>query len=88
MEERELRAIARRKIEAGALPGAPEIRVWAGPGINKPCALCERPIVSTDLEYELQIPASEALQPYRFHRLCHAAWALESESLARKPENS
>ena len=78
VDEPQLRERARQKMRRGLLPAAGETRVWAGPGLGLPCAVCDQPIGRDDLEYELEF-ASElgTPPPYRFHRRCHAAWQLE-----------
>ena len=79
MDEPLLRERARQKMRHGLLPAQAETRVWAGPGLGLPCAVCDQPIAREDLEYELEF-ASESTEragPYRFHRRCHAAWQLE-----------
>jgi len=79
VDEPVLRERARAKIRRGALPADAETRVWAGPGLGLPCAVCEQPIGGDELEYELQF-ARGPLQPperYRVHGRCHAAWQLE-----------
>jgi hypothetical protein len=77
MDEEALRARAADKLRRGELPKSVETRVWAGPGLGMPCSLCENPILTDDVEYELQHTAGEALRAYRYHRRCHAAWQLE-----------
>jgi hypothetical protein len=76
-DEQALRALARAKLDRGDLPTQREMRLWAGPGANLPCALCERPIARGDVEYELQFPAGHALKVWHLHRVCYAVWELE-----------
>jgi hypothetical protein len=79
VDEAALRERARQKLRSGVLPASAEARVWAGPGLGLPCAVCDQAIERDDLEYELEFALGPGtpLQPYRFHRRCHAAWQLE-----------
>ncbi len=71
--EIELRLRARSLIGLGQLPCAPK-QTYGGYGTVHKCALCEQPVESTDVEYEVVDADSRV---YRFHLLCHAAWQLE-----------
>ena len=75
--ERALRLKARERLSRGEIPRDPEGRLWAGPGVGLPCAVCDDPIGRHEIEYECQFPAGHALRIVRFHRLCHAIWELE-----------
>ncbi len=75
-DEAELRLEVRRRIANGQLPRAPQQYLWAGAGDGHLCSLCDRPIDSQQIEYELQFNTSPATH-YRFHRICHEAWELE-----------
>ena len=88
VDEELLRERAREKMRGGALPTDAEMRVWAGPGLGLPCAVCDRPIDRDDLEYELEFASELGTppQPYRFHRRCHAAWQLERTTT--RPDSS
>jgi hypothetical protein len=78
MDELELRDLAKSKLRSGDLPSSDPARVWAGPGVGAPCALCDRPIDHAQLEYETQFfLGPRGLVPYRFHMICHAVWQLE-----------
>jgi hypothetical protein len=76
----DLRARAHEKLSRAELPdGAPE-RLWAGPGSGADCALCDRPLESTDIEYECQFPAGGERGEAgicRFHVTCYAVWQVE-----------
>jgi hypothetical protein len=70
-----LRERARAKLKSGELPAAGEIRLWAGPGLDMPCALCEQPITRADVEYEIELLPSDTR--IRFHPVCRELWELE-----------
>lgn len=89
VDEAALRQRARHKLRSGILPTNAEARVWAGPGLGLPCAVCDEPIERDDLEYEIEfaLGAGKPLQPYRFHRRCHAAWQLERTAPRADPSD-
>lgn len=75
-DEYELRQEARRRVAEGRLPRISQQYLWAGAGTGEACSLCDRPIFSQQIEYELQFEADPMIL-YRFHRICHQAWELE-----------
>ena len=75
--DHELRPKARELIQEGHLTCAPPLRVWGGYGSDLRCSLCEKPIRSDDIEYEIEQPGAASVTIYRFHFDCHAAWQLE-----------
>jgi hypothetical protein len=75
-DEHELRLEARRRVTSGRLPREPQHYLWAGAGDGQLCSLCDRPIDSQQIEYELQF-RTNPVTLYRFHRICHQAWELE-----------
>src|SRR5690349_18232356 len=77
-------AIARGRIAKGQMPGEAPTRFWAGFGSGRPCALCDEPIQSNEVEYEVK-PIGAAVQTLRFHRVCHYAWQLECDRVKRRP---
>jgi hypothetical protein len=82
--EKELRSIARERIAKGQMPPEAPARFWGGFGAGRPCALCDKPIQSDEIEYEVK-PIETALQTLRFHRVCHYAWQLECARVKPKP---
>jgi hypothetical protein len=82
--EKELRPIARERIAKGQMPREAPTRFWGGFGTGQPCALCDKPIQSDEIEYEVK-PIEAAVQSLRFHRVCHYAWQLECDRVKRKP---
>lgn len=87
--EAELRQKAKERIASGDLACAPPSDVWGTKGSGNRCALCEQPISSEDVDYEVSLP--EAL--LHFHIFCHGVWQLEcahhleSKKLAGTPES-
>jgi hypothetical protein len=75
--EAELRLIARERIATGMLPCAVKSHIWAGHGSGTLCDLCDKPIRSDEVEYEVEDKAGEAVETFRFHMVCQAVWQLE-----------
>jgi hypothetical protein len=69
---------ARERFEHGLLPVNDPAQTWAGPGLGKACALCDRTIDGSETEYELLFGAEEPT--LRFHRGCHGVWDRERVS--------
>jgi hypothetical protein len=76
--EKELRPLARERIAKGQMPREAPTRFWGGFGTGRPCALCDQPIQSDEIEYEVK-PIEAAVQTLRFHRVCRYAWQLECD---------
>jgi hypothetical protein len=75
--ETELRLIARQRIAQGKLPGQPApFRTWGGYGSGHRCDLCEKPIQSDEIEYEVEY-GERADTTLRFHLVCQSVWQLE-----------
>lgn len=75
--EAELRLRARERIAQGLLPCETPSKMWGGPGSGQPCALCDKPIKSNEMEYEIEAFLEGRAQSLRFHVLCEAIWQLE-----------
>ena len=75
--EAELRPRARERIAQGLLPREAPSTMWGGPGSGQPCALCDNPIKSSEMEYEIEASLDGRVQALRFHVLCEAIWQLE-----------
>jgi hypothetical protein len=78
-DENALREVVRRRVAQGRVPCRRQDHTWAGKGTGLDCTVCELPITSQQVEYELQFDAEASLIVVRMHRLCLAAW--ESECL-------
>jgi hypothetical protein len=74
-----LREAVRRRVAEGRLPCKRQDYMWAGKGSGLDCVVCDRPITSTQVEYELQFGGAPNLVVVRMHRPCLAFW--ESECL-------
>ena len=80
--ELELKALAADRIKRNLLPSRLTRTVWAGQGSGEPCALCDRTIDSTEMEYELDAPLARTNGVVRLHLRCHALWQLELAALS------
>ena len=81
-DEEVLRAKAREVIQQGKMPAHAPDRVWGGPGVDAPCAVCDLPISKSEMEFEVEFAVDGKggggdLDKYHLHRRCFAAWELE-----------
>lgn len=81
-DEAALREKAQAAVRAGKLPSRPPDRVWGGPGVDAPCAVCELPVTKAQMEFEVQFAQDGQggggdLDKYHLHRRCFAAWEFE-----------
>ena len=79
-DEAILREKARAVIQNGKLPVRPPDRTWGGPGIGAQCAVCEQPISTAELEFEIQFARDRSrpgLDKHHVHIRCFAAWEFE-----------
>jgi hypothetical protein len=77
LTEAELRTRARELIHLQELPDLCDDQVWAGPGTEAPCCLCNQVITRHEMEYEIEAADAEAARRFRFHMWCHAIWECE-----------
>ena len=75
-----LRLSVRQRIEHGQLPVIRSAQVIAGYGSGRHCAVCDQPIMSTQMEYVVE--DCETDHRLRFHQACHAVWQLECAKTA------
>jgi len=81
----DLKALVADRIGRRLLPVHGRETVWAGRGSGEPCALCDRTIPTTEIEYELDAPSPRATNGVvRLHLQCHALW--QQLELARLSE--
>jgi hypothetical protein len=69
-----LRDTARERIEQSRLPRTKPARMWGGRGTGQVCSLCDRPILDSEPEMELEYESAEALSVVRFHLQCQSVW--------------
>jgi hypothetical protein len=70
-----LKRLALQKRDEGKLPDLPKARAWAGRGTGEICVLCELPIESGHVEYEVEWRSAGELRLLRFHELCYRLWS-------------
>jgi len=70
-----LAEIAREKLHTGTLPREDPLKLWAGIGTGKPCAVCEKQILPSQTEYEPQYYDDRAR--IFLHVGCHGLWEVE-----------
>jgi hypothetical protein len=71
---RDLIAIVREKLAAGALPDDAPTRMWVGYGTLRPCTVCDEPIAPAEIEYEFDTAKGQTV---RCHRKCLEIWQEE-----------
>jgi hypothetical protein len=86
-EEAGLRERVRERLQEEKLPLREPDRIWGGPGVNAPCAVCERPVVHGEMEFEVQFARDGAVDRhfdvYHVHVRCFAVWELVRKERAR-----
>ncbi len=79
----ELSARVRELLLKGLLPYAPTT-VYAGPEHDHHrCALCEEPLKSQEMVYEVDVALCGEKKAIYLHPNCHRVWHSESELLRR-----
>ena len=82
--EQQIRALARKVLQAGMLPRHDPDRTWGGRGVGLPCLVCGERILPDQVEYELQFAhdgATPRLDRFHLHLRCFAAWEMERTKL-------
>ena len=74
--EQELRPVARERIAKGQLPRHAPSKIWGGYGAGELCSLCDQPIGSDEIVFEVEY-AEGAATTLRFHRICESIWQAE-----------
>jgi hypothetical protein len=69
----DLRLLARTRIDSGQLPPCEHVTLLGSPGNGATCSLCDSPITSGQVEYDVEI-AGRRGSCWRFHIGCHAIW--------------
>ena len=85
MDEEALREKARTVIQNGKLRSRTPDRTWGSPGVGAPCTICELPVRSTEMEFEIQFARDggtpqAGLDKYHVHIRCFAAWEFERQA--------
>lgn len=80
-DENALREVVRQRVAQGRLPCRRQDHTWAGRGTGLDCAVCDLPITSLEVEYELQFDVQPNVVVVRMHRPCLTAWELECPTL-------
>jgi hypothetical protein len=71
-----IEAKIRAKIAARRLPLKNSIGAWAGFGSGGLCDACDRPILGTEVEHELDFEgAGGGVRAFYFHANCEAIWS-------------
>jgi len=82
--EKEIRALARKVLNAGTIPRRDPDRTWGGTGMDRPCVICRERVTRDQTEYELQFShdgANPVLDRFHLHLRCFAAWEMERTKL-------
>jgi hypothetical protein len=86
--EKILREKARNAVVTGKLPRRRPDRTWGGPGVGAACAVCEEPVTSDQLEFEIQFRYdghNPGLDKFHVHIRCFAAWEFERRQDGDEP---
>jgi hypothetical protein len=75
-----LAGCVRDKLAAGTLPLERPARLWIGPGRGHLCALCDKPIGPSQMEYEPEYRQGPVI---RLHTVCHRLWGAERRPRVR-----
>jgi hypothetical protein len=74
-DHQDLLSLAVQRVRLGTLPTDQTAKLFAGPGRNACCSLCEDVIALTDIEYEVDCAnLGASAEPVYFHRVCYFAW--------------
>jgi hypothetical protein len=79
MDATDLQERITRMLVSGELPCDEEVRTWAGPGLDRVCSACGKPITRGQTEFELDFGREPAVQTFRFHRDCYGIWQLRRQ---------
>lgn len=83
-DEAHLRAKAGSVLQEGKLPSDTPDRVWGGPGVGAPCAVCDLPVTKDEKEFEIQFEqdGGGGLDKFDVTIRCFAAWESERRANA------
>jgi hypothetical protein len=78
-DEPQLRAKVSQHLSEQKLPSRAPDRIWGGPGVGAPCAVCEQPVTRSEMEFEVEF-ARDGSAPhfdvFHVHLRCFAVWEL------------
>lgn len=79
MDETTIREKVVQRLQEGKLPRQPPDRLWGGPGVSAPCAVCDRPVKAEEMEFEVQYArdgGAPHFDVFHVHTRCYAVWEL------------
>ena len=71
MDSEQRREAVVEAIRVGAVPREPALKVWAGVGTGKCCAVCGARLRAGDIEFELEFASGVSVV---VDRQCHSLW--------------
>jgi hypothetical protein len=80
--EARLREQARAVVKNSKLLARAPDQTWGGPGGGLECAVCQRPVTTNEMEFEIQFAHdgdSPGIDKYHVHVRCFAAWEFERD---------
>ena len=89
-DEQVFRAKARAAVESDKLPVRRPDRTWRGPGVGAACSVCDEPVTSHQLEFEIQFSRdgdNPRLDKFHVHIRCFAAWEFERRQGCTAPHS-
>lgn len=80
-DEPALREHARQALQENKMPNRQPDRLWGGPGVEAPCAICNKPVRKDEMEFEVQFSIdggakSPHFAVFHIHIRCFSAWEL------------
>jgi hypothetical protein len=81
-DESALRVKARAVLQNGKLPARRPDHKWSDRGDGAPCTICELPVTTDELEYEIHFARDgnsieAGLDKFNVHPRCFAIWEFE-----------
>lgn len=61
-------------VDATLMPYREPLRTWAGQGSGAVCNGCGGNIGAHEIEYEIEMPAGNAVPSLHFHFVCYRNW--------------
>jgi len=77
MDEEQLRARIRERIQNGLIPTGSSVRTYGGKSTNSTCTCCSNTIGPREVEYEVYFEGSPTA--FRAHLSCYRLWWKERE---------